>query len=164
MWKCTCITPNRISLDRLLKKIDSKDVSKDGENRCRPRSARTAANIVLVMTALRSRCGHYIFVLWFISSFYLGLSSLWPPYEIGQAIIFSSCGFFLLRFYLSFFLAYCQRPYIGCLPYFHTWCGLSANLECRSEMCCTRLAENTDAKKIAISAPSHKFVGLYLRK
>jgi len=22
------------------------------------------------------------------------------------------------------------------LPYFHTWCGLSANLECMSEMCC----------------------------
>jgi len=36
---------------------------------------------------------------------------------------------------------------IGCLPYFHTWCGLSANLECRSEMCCTRLAENTGCKK-----------------
>jgi len=28
-------------------------------------------------------------------------------------------------------------------PYFHTWCGLSANLECMSEMCCTWLAENT---------------------
>jgi len=25
----------------------------------------------------------------------------------------------------------------------HTWIGLSANLECMSEMCCTRLAENT---------------------
>jgi len=23
---------------------------------------------------------------------------LWPPYGIGQAIIFSSCGFFLLSF------------------------------------------------------------------
>jgi len=33
-------------------------------------------------------------------------------------------------------------------------------------MCCTRLAENTGRKKspkIAISAPSHNFVGLYLR-
>ena len=27
--------------------------------------------------------------------------------------------------------------------YFHTWCGLSVNLECRSGMCCTRLAGNT---------------------
>ena len=36
-----------------------------------------------------------------------------------------------------------------CLPYFHTWCGPSVNLECRSEMCCTRLAENTGSKKVA---------------
>jgi len=45
--------------------------------------------------------------------------------------------------YLSiFFLAESQRPQIGCLPYFYTWRGPSANLECRSEMCCTRLAAN----------------------
>jgi len=69
-------------------------------------------------------------------------------------------------FLLSFFLAYSQPSQIGCLPYFHTWCGLSANLSCRSETCCTRLAENTRRKnspKIAIWAPSHNFVGLYLR-
>jgi len=36
-----------------------------------------------------------------------------------------------------------------CLPYFYTWCGLSANLECRSEMCCTWLAENTWRKNLA---------------
>jgi len=29
------------------------------------------------------------------------------------------------------------------------WCGLSANLECRSEMCCTRLAGNTGRKNDA---------------
>jgi len=28
----------------------------------------------------------------------------WPPYGIGQAIIFLSCGFFLSFFFLSFFL------------------------------------------------------------
>ena len=33
------------------------------------------------------------------------------------------------------------------LPYFHTWCGLSVNLECRSETCYARLAENTGRKK-----------------
>ena len=33
------------------------------------------------------------------------------------------------------------------LPTFYTWRGHSANLECRSEMCCTRLAENTGRKK-----------------
>ena len=49
---------------------------------------------------------------------------------------------------------------------FHTWCGPSANLECRSEMCSTRLAGNSGPKndaKIAICARSHKFVERYLR-
>ena len=40
-----------------------------------------------------------------------------------------------------------QRSEIGCLLYFHTWCGLSANLEYMSEMCYTRLAENKGRKK-----------------
>jgi len=54
------------------------------------------------------------------------------------------------------------------LPHhFHTWCGLSANLECMSEMCGTRLTENAGPKKVAknchlVWAPSHNFVGLYL--
>jgi len=42
---------------------------------------------------------------------------------------------FLLSFFLSFFL-----------PHFHTWCRLSANLRCRSETCCTRLAKNSGCK------------------
>jgi len=50
-------------------------------------------------------------------------------------------------FYLYFFLAESQPSQIGCLPYFHTWCGLSANLGCRSETCCTGLAGNTGRKK-----------------
>jgi len=33
------------------------------------------------------------------------------------------------------------------LPHYHTRCGLSANLECRSQMYCTRLAESTGRKK-----------------
>ena len=33
------------------------------------------------------------------------------------------CGFFYL---LSFFLAYSQPSRIGCLSYYHTWCGLTA--------------------------------------
>jgi len=44
--------------------------------------------------------------------------------------------------------------------------NISANLECRSEMCCTRLAGNTGRKSeatIAISALSHNFVRLYHR-
>ena len=42
-----------------------------------------------------------------------------------------------------------QQSQIGCLPYFYTWCGLSANLECRSEMCCTLLTRNTGRKNDA---------------
>ena len=72
----------------------------------------------LFMVALCNTADHYIFALWFLSSFFL----------------------------LSFFLAKSQRSEIGCLPYFHTWCGLSANLECMSEMRCTLLAGNTGRK------------------
>jgi len=64
------------------------------------------------------------------------------------------------------FHAYSQSSHIGCIPYFHTWHGLSANFRCKSETCCTWLAENTGRKKspkFAIWAPSHNFVGLYLR-
>jgi len=69
---------------------------------------------------MRSRCRHYIFVVWFLLSF----------------------------FYLSvFFLAYSQPSQIGCLPYFHTWRGISANLGRRSETCCMRLTKNTGRKK-----------------
>ena len=42
----------------------------------------------------------------------------------------------------------------------------SANIECRSKMCCTRLAGNAGPKNrqnFAICAPSHNFIGLYLR-
>ena len=58
------------------------------------------------------------------------------------------CGFFFfLSFCLSFFFfAYSQPSQIGRLPYFHTRCGLSANLGCRSATCCMWLAENTGRK------------------
>jgi len=74
-------------------------------------------------------------------------------YGIGQAIIFSSRGFFFFFFFLSFFLAYSQPPQIGCLAYFHTCCGFSVNIEFRSKTCCTWLAENT-GRKIAKNSPS----------
>ena len=73
----------------------------------------------IIMAALCNRAGHYIFALWFLSFF----------------------------FFLSLFLSSPNlSDQIGCLPYFHTWCGLSANLECMSEMSCKRLAEIQDAK------------------
>ena len=59
---------------------------------------------------------------------------LWPPYLIGGHYIFAL--WFLSSIYLSsfFFLAWSQRPQIGCLPYFYTWRGPSANLEFRMQV------------------------------
>jgi len=73
---------------------------------------------------------------------------LWSPYVIGQTIIFLPCYFYLLS---SFFphLISAAADWIGCLPYFYTWRGPSANLECRSEMCCSQLAANTGCKTVA---------------
>jgi len=78
--------------------------------------------IPLIMATLCNRAGHYIIALWFLSSIF---------------------------FFLFLFLAYSQRPQVGCLPYFDAWCGPSVNLECRSERCCTRLAANAGPKKVA---------------
>ena len=79
----------------------------------------------------------------------LASCDLWPPYVIGLAIYIFILWFLLLRFF--FFVTQSQRSEIGCLPYFHTWRGLSVNLECRSETCCAWLAENTARKKSPIS-------------
>jgi len=67
----------------------------------------------LFMVTLWNRVDHYIFILWFLSSFFFF------PRLISAAAHWMSA----------------------------TWCGLSANLECMSEMCCTRLGENTLRKK-----------------
>jgi len=69
---------------------------------------------------------------------------LWPCI-VNADIIFSSCGFFFFLL-LFLFLAWSQQSHSGCLPYFYTWCGLSADLKCRSEMCCTWLTGNTGRK------------------
>jgi len=72
------------------------------------------------MAALWNRAGHNNFALW--------------------------C---LLRLSFFFFSSPNLSGRSGCLPYFYTWCGLSANLGCRSETCCTRLAGNTGRKNDA---------------
>jgi len=69
---------------------------------------------------------------------------LWPPFVADADIIFSSCGFFFLS---SFFVF--SSPNISRCRWVSTWCGLGANLEHRSEMCCTWLAENTGCKKLS---------------
>jgi len=77
---------------------------------------------------------------------------LWSPYVIGQTI------YIFMLFLFSFFprlISAVGDWMFTCLAtpcakhghtMFGTWCGLSANLECRSEMRCTRLAANTGRK------------------
>jgi len=67
---------------------------------------------------------------------------------------------FILSFVLLIFLTQSQPSQIGCLPYLYTWCGLSANLRCTSETCCTRMQDAKSRQKIAICAPSHNFARL----
>jgi len=85
--------------------------------------------------------GNYIFALWFLLS-----SSLSSRYVIGQTIIFSSCGFFFFPRLIS-----AATDWMSTI----LRCGLSANLRCRSETCCTRLAEIQDAKKSPKTPSGH---------
>jgi len=73
------------------------------------------------------------------------ISSLWSPYVIGQTI------YIFILFLSSFFFS---SPNLSCrrLDVCHIsthGVALGANLECRSEMCCTWLAENTGRKNVA---------------
>jgi len=71
------------------------------------------------------------------------------PMAQGRPLYFHpvvSILFYLSIFLFFFFVAWSQQPQTGCLPYFNTWCGPSANLECRSETCCARHAENAGPK------------------
>jgi len=79
---------------------------------------------------------------------------LWPPYGIGQTIIFLPCGFFYLPsiFFSSPNLSH--RRLDVCHTSTHGVRGLSANLRCRSETCCTPLAENTGRKNSRQKSPS----------
>ena len=78
----------------------------------------------------------------------LALVFLWPPCIAYADIQLYPCGLYLSFFLPSFLPILSSRRLHAYLPYFCTCCGLSANLEYRSEMCCTR---------------PHNFVRLYLR-
>ena len=99
-----------------------------------PRDCRRARSRVAARRTTSLQCQLLLLFLLLV------MAALW---NTPGHYIFAPCGFFLL----SFFLAKSQRPQIGCLPYFYTWCGPSANLERRSEMCCMWLAGNTGRKK-----------------
>jgi len=68
---------------------------------------------------------------------------------VMAAVCYRAGHYIFALWFLSIFLScYIFFPrLISAAAYFGTWCGLSANLECRSEMCCARLAANTGRKK-----------------
>ena len=92
--------------------------------------------------------------------------SLWPPYGIGQAIIFLPCDFYLLSFFLFF-----SSPNLSGrrLDVCHTSThdvALVRIYDAGLKPAAHGSLETQDAKKspkIAIWALSHNFVGLYLR-
>ena len=76
---------------------------------------------------------------------------LWPPCVADADLIILQLwllsSFFLLSFFFFFprlFSSVAKRM-STILP--HTRCDFSANLECRSKMSCTRIAENRERKK-----------------
>ena len=91
---------------------------------------------------------------------------LWSPYVIGQTIIFSSCFLLLLLLLLSSFFFSSPNLSRRRLDVYHTLAhGVAlvriwnAGLKCAAR----GSLQIQDAKKIGISAPSHNFVGPYLR-
>ena len=74
-------------------------------------------------------------------------------FVMAEVIIFLPCGFFYLSFFFFRGLISAVADW-RCLPYLHTRCGLSANLGCRSETCCTWLAGSAGRNKIANNLPS----------
>ena len=92
---------------------------------------------------------------------------LWPPCVADADTILFVLWILSSSIYLSFFprLISAATNWMSTILLHMAW--PCANLECRSEMWCSRLAANTGRKKsskIAIWVLSDKFVGLYLRK
>jgi len=70
----------------------------------------------------------------------------------GEPLYFAAVVYI---FFLKFFFTCSERSQIRYLPYLHTWCGLIANLECMSEICWMRLAENAICKNWAKDRHQH---------
>jgi len=75
-----------------------------------------------------NRAGHYILQLWFC------MAAQWVRSLYFAAVV---SFFFFPRLFST------VRDRMSTIGLFPHMCGISANLECMSEMCCTRLAENT---------------------
>ena len=106
---------------------------------------------------------------WHCSLHYFFLQAiplLWSPYVIGQTIIFSSCSFFLLS--SSFFSRLISAAAHWMSTILRHIYGVAlvrienAGLK-RAARGSLEMQDSKNCQKLAICAPSHNFVGLYLR-
>ena len=72
-----------------------------------------------------------------------------------MAALCNGTGHFIFAMVSSFYLFFSPSLVRRRLGVSHTWRGLSADLRCRSETCCTRLAENTGCKNL----PKNRHLG-----
>ena len=93
-------------------------------------------NVKLIMAALCSRAGHYIFALWFLSFFLLSVFFFPSPNLSGR----------ILNVYHT------SAPGVALV-----------RIENAGLKCAARGSLKIQDAKIAILAPSHNFVGVYLR-
>ena len=91
------------------------------------------------------------------------MRSLWSPYVIGQAIIFLPCGFFYLSIFFFFFSSPNLRGRRLDVYYTSTQSVASVQIWNVGLKRAARGSLKYRTQKVAIWAPSHKFVGLYLR-
>jgi len=83
-----------------------------------------------------------------------------------MAALHSRCGHSILPlWWLPFFFFPCLISAITdwMSTILHTRCGLSATLECRSEICCTRLTENTQRRNLSSAHHRTTLLGYILR-
>jgi len=84
---------------------------------------------------------------------------LWPPYVTGQVIIFLSCGFFLLSFFPRLISA--AADWMSTVLPHMVWPLCDFRMQVWNVLYAAHWKYRT--QKISILAPSHNFVGLYLR-
>jgi len=103
--------------------------------------------LTLTVTFVRPRFWNYfwltiVFMCVFVFMYLVIMAALCNR----GGIIFLPCSFFPSIFFFLFFprLISAEAGWMST-----TWCGPSANLECRSERCCTRLAADAGPKNVA---------------
>ena len=96
---------------------------------------------------------------------FYALCLLWSPYGIGQTIIFSCCClFFLLSSFFPRLISAAADWMSAILPHM-VWPKCEFKMQVWNQLHAARWKHRTQKKsaKITIWAPSHNFVGLYLR-